>query len=115
MTVPLRPVTALQSEYSLWTRDPERGILAACRRLGIAFVAFSPLGRGFLSGAIRSTEALGADDYRRSLPRFQDPNFGSNLGIRLNAGQLARLDMAFPPGAAVGERYAEAMMKWVDR
>jgi len=161
----VHPVTALQSEYSLWTRDPERGPLAACRRLGVSFVAFSPLGRGFLSGAITSVDALDAGDYRRSTPRFEADNLRNNLGllreldavaaqvgattaqvalawvlaqgddiipipgtkrvryleqnaaaaaVRLNAEQLARLDMAFPPGAASGERYPEAMMKSVD-
>jgi aryl-alcohol dehydrogenase-like predicted oxidoreductase len=162
----VHPVTALQSEYSLWTRDPERGVLAACRRLGVGFVAYSPLGRGFLSGAITSVDALDAGDYRRSTPRFEADNLRNNLGllreleavaaqvgataaqvalawvlaqgddiipipgtkrvhyleqnaaaaaVRLNADQLARLDMAFPPGAAGGERYPEAMMKSVDR
>jgi aryl-alcohol dehydrogenase-like predicted oxidoreductase len=162
----VHPVTALQSEYSLWTRDPERGILAACRRLGVSFVAYSPLGRGFLSGAITSVDALDAGDYRRSTPRFEVDNLRNNLGllreldavagqvgataaqvalawvlaqgddiipipgtkrvryleqnaaaaaVRLNAEQLARLDMAFPPGAVCGDRYPEAMMKSVDR
>jgi aryl-alcohol dehydrogenase-like predicted oxidoreductase len=162
----VHPVTALQSEYSLWTRDPERGVLAACRRLGVGFVPYSPLGRGFLSGQITSPEALDPGDYRRATPRFAPDNLHRNLGllreleavaaqvgataaqvalawvlaqgddiipipgtkrvryleqnaaaaqIRLNAEQLARLDMAFPPGAASGERYPEAMMKSVDR
>ena len=67
----VHPISALQSEYSLWTRDPEDGVLAACRALNIAFVAYSPLGRGFLTGAIRRVEDLAADDYRRQTPRFQ--------------------------------------------
>jgi len=162
----VHPVTALQSEYSLWTRDPERGVLAACRRLGVGFVPYSPLGRGFLSGAITAVESLEAGDYRRATPRFQAENLRNNLrllreldavarqigvsaaqvalawvlaqgddivpipgtkrvsyleqnaaavDIRLNAEQLARLDMAFPPDAASGERYPEAMAGLLDR
>ncbi len=77
----VHPITALQSEYSLWTRDPEHGVLEACRRLGIGFVAYSPLGRGFLTGAIRSPADFAPDDYRRALPRFQGDNFGRNLAL----------------------------------
>ncbi|OOG49929.1 aldo/keto reductase [Rhodanobacter sp. C06] len=78
----VHPIAALQSEYSLWTRDPEdNGVLDACRRLGIAFVAYSPLGRGFLTGAIRSPDDFDADDYRRSNPRFQGANFARNLAL----------------------------------
>lgn len=77
----VHPVTALQSEYSLWTRDPECGVLAACRRLGIGFVPYSPLGRGFLTGAIRHPDDFSADDYRRSSPRFQGENFAKNLRL----------------------------------
>ena len=77
----VHPVTALQSEYSLWTRDPEAGVLAACRRLGIGFVPYSPLGRGFLTGAIKRPDDLAADDYRRSSPRFQGENFAKNLRL----------------------------------
>lgn len=78
----VHPIAALQSEFSLWTRDPESdGVLDACRRLGIAFVAYSPLGRGFLTGAIRSPEDFEADDYRRSSPRFQGENFARNLAL----------------------------------
>jgi aryl-alcohol dehydrogenase-like predicted oxidoreductase len=75
------PIAALQSEYSLWTRDPEDGVLAACRELGIGFVAFSPLGRGFLTGQIRRFEDFTADDYRRQQPRFQGENFARNLAL----------------------------------
>ncbi|MGC1340774.1 MAG: aldo/keto reductase, partial [Candidatus Binataceae bacterium] len=71
-------ITALQSEYSLWTRDPEDEILPACRELGIGLVAYSPLGRGFLTGQIRKFEDLAPDDYRRFSPRFQGENFGKN-------------------------------------
>ena len=75
------PITALQSEYSLWTRDPETDVLAACRRLGIGFVPYSPLGRGFLTGAITRPEDFAEDDYRRSSPRFQGDNFAHNLAL----------------------------------
>ena len=74
-------ITALQSEYSLWTRDPEDGILAACERLGVGLVAYSPLGRGFLTGAIRSPDDFEADDFRRGNPRFQGENFARNLAL----------------------------------
>lgn len=77
----VHPISALQSEYSLWTRDPEDGVLAACRELGVGFVAYSPLGRGFLSGEIRRFEDLAADDYRRFQPRFQGENFQKNLDL----------------------------------
>jgi len=77
----VHPVTALQSEYSLWTRDPEHEVLAACRRLGVGFVPYSPLGRGFLTGAIRRPEDFAEDDYRRMSPRFQGENFGKNLAL----------------------------------
>ena len=77
----IHPITALQTEYSLWTRDPELEVLAACRRLGISFVPYSPLGRGFLTGAIPRPEDFAADDYRRSSPRFQGGNFSKNLEL----------------------------------
>jgi len=77
----VHPIAALQSEYSLWSRDPEDGILAACRELGIGFVAYSPLGRGFLSGEIKRFDDLAADDYRRFSPRFQGENFSKNLAL----------------------------------
>jgi aryl-alcohol dehydrogenase-like predicted oxidoreductase len=77
----VQPVAALQSEYSLWSRDPEDGLLDACRRLGIGFVAYSPLGRGFLTGQIKRYEDLAADDYRRNTPRFQGENFQKNLDL----------------------------------
>ena len=85
----VHPITALQSEYSLWTRDPdETGSLAAARELGIAFVPFSPLGRGFLTGAIRSPDNFDADDMRRQHPRFEGENFVRNLQL---VDQLKRL------------------------
>lgn len=74
-------ITALQTEYSLWTRDPEDEILATCRELGIGFVAYSPLGRGFLAGQFQRFEDLPADDYRRNSPRFQAANFQKNLDL----------------------------------
>ena len=77
----VHPVAALQSEYSLWTRDPEDGVLASCRELGIGFVAYSPLGRGFLSGQIRRFDDLAPDDFRRRSPRFQGENFQKNLDL----------------------------------
>ena len=160
----VHPITALQTEYSLWTRDPENEILATCDALGIGFVAYSPLGRGFLTGAIRSPDDFEPDDYRRHSPRFQGENFSSNLrlveqiralatgkgctpaqlalawilarnphivpipgtrklarleenlgalDVRLDADELARIDALFPPDAASGLRYPEAMMKAV--
>jgi aryl-alcohol dehydrogenase-like predicted oxidoreductase len=159
-------IAALQVEYSLWTRDPEHnGMLAACRRHGVALVAYSPLGRGFLTGAIGKPEDFDADDYRRTSPRFQGENFARNLelvakvrelaaargctpaqlalawvlaqgadivpipgtkrrtyldenlgalGVALGTADLAELDKVFPPDAAAGERYPEAMMKAVN-
>jgi aryl-alcohol dehydrogenase-like predicted oxidoreductase len=82
-------ITALQTEYSLWTRDPEDDVLAACRELGIGFVAYSPLGRGFLTGAIRSIDDLAADDWRRTNPRFQGENFQRNLDLVDKVNELA--------------------------
>jgi aryl-alcohol dehydrogenase-like predicted oxidoreductase len=77
----VHPIAALQTEYSLWTRDPEDGVLDTCRRLGIAFVAYSPLGRGFLTGRFRSPDDLAPDDWRRNNPRFQGENFQKNLDL----------------------------------
>ncbi len=164
--VKVHPITALQTEYSLWTRDPEPEVLPTCRKLGIAFVAYSPLGRGFLTGAIKSPEDFAPDDVRRSAPRFQGENFKRNLELvekvqqlaseaAVTASQLAlawvlaqgedivpipgtkrrkyldenaaaleialapevvsRLAEIFPPEAAAGERYNEAMKALVDR
>ncbi|WP_343585047.1 aldo/keto reductase [Herbaspirillum sp.] len=161
----VHPVTALQSEYSLWTRDPEQDALATCRRLGIGFVAYSPLGRGFLTGAIAKFEDLAEDDFRRTNPRFQGENFARNMalvdkvkqlaqehgctpgqfalawvmaqdphivpipgtkriryleenagaiGVKLSQQDLQQLDALFPPGAAAGARYTEAVMKMLN-
>lgn len=162
----VHPITALQSEYSLWTRDPEDGVLAACRELGIGFVPYSPLGRGFLTGAIRSPDDFEEGDSRKGHPRFTGENFQRNLRLvdevraiaagkgvtpaqlalawvlaqgedlvpipgtkrvrtleenvgavelTLTADDLARIDAAFPRGAAEGERYPEATMAAIDR
>ncbi len=86
----VHPITAVQSEYSLWTRDPEQGTLAACRELGVGFVPFSPLGRGFLSGNVRSLEPLPENDFRRGLPRFQGENLARNLALVDRLAGLAR-------------------------
>ena len=87
----VHPITAVQSEYSLWTRDPETdGVFAACRRLGVGFVAYSPLGRGFLTGAIQRPEDFAEDDYRRTSPRFQGENFTRNLHLVEQVEALAQ-------------------------
>ena len=86
----VHPIAALQTEYSLWTRDPEDEILAACRELGIGFVAYSPLGRGFLTGQFRKFEDLPPDDYRRFSPRFQGENFQKNLDLVKRVEEIAR-------------------------
>lgn len=83
-------ITALQTEYSLWSRDVEADILPACERLGIGFVPYSPLGRGFLTGQIRSIDDLDADDYRRDSPRFQGENFAKNLQLAERIAELAQ-------------------------
>jgi aryl-alcohol dehydrogenase-like predicted oxidoreductase len=85
----VHPIAALQSEYSLWSREPEGDILPAIRELGIAFVAYSPLGRGFLTGAFKTIEDLPADDFRRHAPRFQGENFNKNLELVAKIGELA--------------------------
>jgi aryl-alcohol dehydrogenase-like predicted oxidoreductase len=77
----VHPITALQTEYSLWSREPEDELLSVCKELGIAFVAYSPLGRGFLTGQIKKFDDLAADDFRRTSPRFQGDNFQKNLDI----------------------------------
>jgi aryl-alcohol dehydrogenase-like predicted oxidoreductase len=97
-------ITALQTEYSLWSRDPEDEILPTCRELGIGFVAYSPLGRGFLTGAIQSIDDLAQDDYRRSSPRFQGENFDRNLALVGTIQELAA-DKAVTP--------AQLALAWV--
>src|SRR5437867_3944801 len=86
----VHPISALQTEYSLWSRDPEDEILPTCRELGVGFVAYSPLGRGFLTGRFRRFEDLPPDDYRRTVPRFQGENFEKNLGLVKRVEEIAR-------------------------
>jgi aryl-alcohol dehydrogenase-like predicted oxidoreductase len=86
----VHPITALQTEYSLWTRDPEQEVLPTCRELGIGFVAYSPLGRGFLTGRFRKFEDLPLDDYRRNSPRFQGENFQKNLDLVAQVEQMSK-------------------------
>jgi aryl-alcohol dehydrogenase-like predicted oxidoreductase len=86
----VHPISAVQTEYSLWSRDPEDDVLPAVRELGIGFVAYSPLGRGFLTGQIKSFDDLDADDYRRESPRFQGENFNKNLQLVERIGEIAR-------------------------
>ena len=100
----VHPITALQTEYSLWSRDPEDEILGVCRELGIGFVPYSPLGRGFLTGQIKRLEELAADDYRRQSPRFQGGNFQRNLDLVARLAQMA---------AAKGCTAAQLALAWV--
>jgi aryl-alcohol dehydrogenase-like predicted oxidoreductase len=86
----VHPITALQSEYSVWTRDPEAGVLATCRELGIGFVAYSPLGRGFLCGRFKSPEELDGSDFRRRGPRFTGENLAANLKLAAKVAELAK-------------------------
>lgn len=88
--VKVHPITALQTEYSLWSREPEDELLATCRELGIGFVAYSPLGRGFLTGEFKRFEDFPADDYRRSSPRFQGENFRKNLDLVHQVEEIAK-------------------------
>jgi aryl-alcohol dehydrogenase-like predicted oxidoreductase len=162
----VHPIAALQTEYSLWTRDPEAEVLRTCRDKGIAFVAYSPLGRGALTGSIRKLDDLAEGDYRRNSPRFAGGNLSHNLSlvdrltemaagkkvrpaqlalawllargqdifpipgtkrvsrleenvealqVPLTPDEVARLDSAFPVGAAAGTRYPEQAMKAVHR
>src|SRR5881398_903427 len=97
----VHPITALQSEYSLWTRDPEAEILGVCRELGIGFVPYSPLGRGFLTGKIQKPEDLPQDDYRRSTPRFQGNNFQRNLDLVKRVEEIAREKRCTPAQLAL--------------
>jgi aryl-alcohol dehydrogenase-like predicted oxidoreductase len=95
------PITALQTEYSLWTRDPEDEVLPTCRELGIGFVAYSPLGRGFLPGRYRSVEDFEPDDYRRNHPRFQGENFQKNLDLVARVEEIARRKQCTPSQLAL--------------
>lgn len=85
----VHPITAVQSEYSLWSRDPEAEVLASCRELGVGFVAYSPLGRGFLAGRFRGPADIPTDDTRRNHPRFQGQNFAKNLEMLKEIQTLA--------------------------
>jgi aryl-alcohol dehydrogenase-like predicted oxidoreductase len=100
----VHPIAALQTEYSLWSRDPEEGLLATCRELGVGFVAYSPLGRGFLTGRIKRFEDLADDDWRRLSPRFQGQNFERNLDLVARIGQMA---------TAKGLTPAQLALAWV--
>lgn len=100
----VHPISAVQSEYSLWSRDPEDGVLAACRELGVGFVAYSPLGRGFLTGQIRRFEDLAPDDFRRNQPRFQGENFERNLEL-VRAVQMLAAERGCTP--------AQLALAWV--
>ncbi len=97
----LHPIAAVQSEYSLWTRDPEEGVLAVCREVGASFVAYSPLGRGFLTGQITSDASLDPKDFRRSNPRFVDENMQRNLRIVETVQQLAAHKQCTPAQLAL--------------
>src|SRR5437868_10492020 len=97
----VHPITALQSEYSLWTRDPEGEILGVCRELGVGFVPYSPLGRGFLTGKIKRFEDLPEDDYRRTAPRFQGENFQRNLALVKRVEEIAREKKCTPAQLAL--------------
>lgn len=161
----VHPIASVQTEFSLWSREPEGDLLATCRELGIGFLAYSPLGRGFLTGQIQRFDDFAADDFRRHSPRFQGENFQKNLDLVVKLGEIAAakactpsqlalawvlsrgssvvpipgtkrrkyleenlgafhveiteqdeswIDAVLPPGAAVGGRYADAMMKFVD-
>lgn len=100
----VHPIAALQTEYSLWSRDPEDGILAACRELQVGFVAYSPLGRGFLTGRFKKNEDLPEDDFRRHHPRFEGENFQRNLRLAEAVEQMAR-EIGCPP--------AQLALAWV--
>jgi len=100
----VHPITAVQTEYSLWSREPEESVLAACRRLGVGFVPYSPLGRGFLTGAIRNPADFADDDYRRNSPRFQGENFARNLKLVAAVKDLA---------ARIGCTAGQLALAWV--
>jgi aryl-alcohol dehydrogenase-like predicted oxidoreductase len=97
----VHPISALQTEYSLWSREPEEEILARCRSLGIGFVAYSPLGRGFLTGAIRKVDDLVEGDQRRGFPRFQEENLPDNLSLVKGIQEIAAEKNATPPQVAL--------------
>ncbi|MBN9221253.1 MAG: aldo/keto reductase [Mesorhizobium sp.] len=100
----VHPIAAVESEYSLWTREPEVEILPLCRELGVSFVPFSPLGRGMLTGALRTLDALDKDDFRRTLPRFDPANFDRNVAVVTSLENLA---------SAKGYTAAQLALAWV--
>jgi aryl-alcohol dehydrogenase-like predicted oxidoreductase len=99
--VRVHPIAALQTEYSLWSREPEDEIFSACEELGVGFVAYSPLGRGFLTGQIASFDDLAADDYRRFSPRFQGANFVKNLELVRRVVKMAEAKRCKPSQLAL--------------
>jgi aryl-alcohol dehydrogenase-like predicted oxidoreductase len=103
----VHPISALQTEYSLWTRDPEDGVLDTVRELGIGFVAYSPLGRGFLTGAIKKYEDLAEDDWRRNMPRFKEGNFQKNLDVVAQVEKVAVDHKAKPSQVALAWVFAQ--------
>ena len=100
----VHPITSVQTEYSLWSREPEDGVLDTTRKLGIGFLAYSPLSRGFLTGAIRSTDDFGPHDYRHTLPRFQGANFLRNLGL---------VDLVQRLASARGVTVSQLVLAWL--
>ncbi|HVJ04366.1 MAG TPA: aldo/keto reductase [Candidatus Saccharimonadales bacterium] len=97
----VHPISAVQTEYSIWTRDPEDGVLETCRELGIGFVAYSPLGRGFLTGQIKRREDIPDDDYRKHTPRFMGENFNKNLALVKKIEELAARKSCLPSQLAI--------------
>ncbi len=97
----IHPITALQTEYSLWSRDPESGILATCRELGIGFVAYSPLGRGFLTGQLKRFDDFAPDDFRRGISRFQGENFQKNVDLVAKVEEIAKEKSCTPSQLAL--------------
>ena len=110
----IHPISALQTEYSLWSREPEDDILATCRELGIGFVPYSPLGRGFLTGQIKRVEDFAADDFRRTNPRFVGENFQKNLEVVKKVEELAAQKSCTPGQLALAWLYAQGEALGID-
>jgi len=104
----VHPLASVQTEYSLWTRDPEADVLSTCRELGIGFLAYSPLGRGFLTGQIKTFDDLTPDDYRRFAPRFQPENFDKNIALVRRIEEIARAKGCTPAQLALAWVLAQA-------